>query len=125
MHDHVKIIGILWIVFGALSLLGALFLFLLLVGVSYIPDMDPIAPGILRFIGFFLGSFLALLGLPKIIGGIGLIKGQEWGLILILVVSFLSLLNLPFGTALGIYSIVILMNKETAASFQTPSGPKP
>ncbi|MCX6567071.1 MAG: hypothetical protein NTW38_11750 [Candidatus Aminicenantes bacterium] len=123
MNDHVKIIGILWIVFGALSLLAAGFLFMLLVGVSFIPDMDTPAPGILRFVGFFIGSFLALLGLPKIIGGYGLLKGLEWGRILTLVVSFLSLLNIPFGTALGIYSIIVLMNKETAAQFQKPTAP--
>jgi len=118
MNDHVKIIGILWIVFGALSLLGAACLFLLLTGISFIPEMDPPAQGILRFIGFFIGSFLAVLGLPKIFAGYGLLKGQEWGRILTLVVSFLSLLNIPFGTALGIYSIVILMDKQTAAQFQ-------
>jgi hypothetical protein len=124
MQDHVKIIGILWIVFGAMSLLGAMFLFVLLFGISAIPNLDPIAPGILRFVGLFLGSFLALLGLPKIIGGFGLLKGYEWGRILVLVVSFLSLLNIPFGTALGVYSIVILMNKDTAAQFTTSAGPK-
>jgi hypothetical protein len=123
MNDHVKIIGILWIVFGAMSLLAAALLFTLLMGVSFIPDIESPASGILRFIGFFLGSFLALLGLPKIIGGWGLLKGQEWGRILTLIVSFLSLLNIPFGTALGIYSIIILMNKETAAQFQKPASP--
>ena len=124
MEDQIKIIGILWIIFGSLSLFGALALFLILMGVSYIPGIDPVAPGILRFIGFFIGSFLALLGLPKIIGGIGLIKRQEWGRILTLVVSFLNLLSFPFGTALGIYSIIILMNKETAAWFHLPQGPR-
>ena len=118
MKDHIQIIGILWIVLGCLSLLGAFFLFALLFGVSFIPDMDPIAPGILRLIGIILSSFLALLGLPKIIGGIGLLKRQEWARILVLIVSFLSLWNIPFGTALGIYSIVILLNKEAAAQFQ-------
>lgn len=118
MNDHVKIIGILWIVFGAMSLLAAALMFTLLMGVSFIPDMDAPAPGILRFIGFFIGSFLAVLGLPKIIGGYGLLKGFEWGRILTLIVSFLSLLNVPFGTALGIYSIVILFDKETAAQFR-------
>ncbi|MBN1937970.1 MAG: hypothetical protein JW843_00155 [Candidatus Aminicenantes bacterium] len=123
MTDHVKIIGILWIVFGALSLFGAAVLFMLLTGISFIPDIDPPAQGILRFIGFFIGAFLAAIGLPKILGGYGLLKGYEWGRILTLVVSFLSLLSVPFGTALGIYSIVILMNKETAARFQNPASP--
>jgi hypothetical protein len=120
MNDHVKIIGILWIVFGAMSLLAAAIMFTILMGVSFIPDIESPAPGILRFVGFFIGSFLALLGLPKIIGGWGLLKGHEWGRILTLIVSFLSLLNIPFGTALGIYSIIILMTKETAAQFQKP-----
>ncbi|MHB8053753.1 MAG: hypothetical protein ACYDH3_00660 [Candidatus Aminicenantales bacterium] len=123
MNDHVKIIGILWIVFGAMSLLAAALIFTLLMGVSFIPEIEAPAPGILRFIGFFIGAFLALLSLPKILGGWGLLKGQEWGRILTLIVSFLSLLNIPFGTALGIYSIIILMNKETAIQFQKPPAP--
>jgi hypothetical protein len=122
MQDHVKIIGILWIVFGAFSLFGAAILFMLLFGVSFIPDVleDPVAPGILRLVAVFVGGFLAVLGVPKIIGGYGLLKRKEWGRILVLIVSFLSLLSVPFGTALGIYSIVILFNKEAAALFEKP-----
>jgi len=56
-------------------------------------------------------------------GGIGLLKGKGWGRICVLFVSFLSLMSVPFGTALGIYSIVILFNKETAALFQK-AGPR-
>jgi hypothetical protein len=122
MQDHVKVIGILWIIFGSLSLLGALILYMILFGVSFIPDMGDIAPGILRLVGIVLSTFIALLGLPKIIGGIGLLKGHEWGRILILVVSFLSLINIPFGTALGIYSMIILFNPQTVKLFN-PNAP--
>jgi hypothetical protein len=117
MQDHVKVIGILWIIFGSLSLLGAMILFMILFGVSFIPDMGEVAPGILRIVGFTVSTFLALLGFPKIIGGIGLLKGHEWGRILILVLSFLSLINIPFGTALGIYSMIILFNPQTVKLF--------
>jgi hypothetical protein len=125
MNDHVKIIGILWIIFGAFSLFAAAVLFMILFGVSFFHGVleDPVAPGILRLIAVLVSGFLALLGVPKIIGGYGLLKGKEWGRIVVLIVSFLSLLSMPFGTALGIYSIIILFNKETAALFQ--SGPKP
>jgi len=122
MQDHVKVIGILWIIFGSLSLLGALILYMILFGVSLIPDMGDIAPGILRLAGIIISSFLALLGVPKIIGGVGLLKGHEWGRILILVVSFLSLINIPFGTALGIYSMIILFNPQTVKLFN-PNAP--
>ena len=120
MQEQVKIIGILWIVFGALSLTAAFFLFLILVGASLIPEIGTIAPGILRIVAIAVSSFLAVLGLPKIIGGIGLLKQQEWARILILVISFLSLFNIPFGTALGIYSIIVLLNKETVKLFEAP-----
>ena len=122
MKDHVKIIGILWIIFGCFSLLGAAALFMLLFGISFFHGVleDPIAPGILRIAAVFISGLLALTGIPKVIGGIGLLKGKEWGRIVVLIVSFLSLLSMPFGTALGIYSIVILFNKETIALFQGP-----
>ena len=61
-------------------------------------------------------------GAAKIIGGIGLLKGREWGRILILVVSFLSLISIPFGTALGIYSMIILFNPQTIKLFN-PNAP--
>ncbi len=124
MQDHVKIIGILWIVIGCLSLIAALLLYLILFGVSFIPDVGAQEADILRIVGLAVGGFIALLGIPKIIGGIGLLKGREWGRITILAVSFLSLLNIPLGTALGIYSIVILLKKETLPLFQSPPAGK-
>jgi hypothetical protein len=120
VQDHVKVIGILWIVFGALSLLWALFFFMILFGVSFIPDIGPVAPGILRVVGIVISSFLAVLGLPKIIGGLGLLRHREWARILILIISFLSLFNVPFGTALGIYSLIVLFNPEAIRLFQSP-----
>ena len=118
MQDHIRIIGILWIVFGALSLLAALFLFGILFGISFIPGMGPVAPGILRAVGIVVASFLGVIGLPKIIGGLGLLKGREWARILVLVLAFISLFNVPFGTALGIYSLIILFNPEAVKLFQ-------
>jgi len=119
MQDQVKIIAILWIIFGSLSLVAGFFVFLILIGVSLIPEIGTVAPGVLRIVGIALSSFFAILGLPKIIGGIGLLKRQEWARILILVISFLSLFNIPLGTALGIYSIIVLLNKDTVKSFET------
>ena len=122
MQDHVKVIGILWVIFGALSLCLALVAFLIFFGIAEIPDVDDIGPGALRIIGLVVSSFLALIGLPKIIGGLGLIRHKEWARILMLVISFISLFNVPFGTALGIYSLIILFNPETVRLFQQPPG---
>lgn len=118
MDRHIKLIGILWIVLGGLALVFGFLGFVILFGVSFIPDMGPEAPFILRTIGSVAVFFFALIGLPKIIAGIGLLKRKEWGRILTLIVSFISLINFPLGTALGVYSIIILVKEETIPLFK-------
>lgn len=121
MESHIKLIGVLWIVLGGLSLAIGFIGFVVLFGVSFIPDMDPEVPFILRTIGSIAVFFFALIGVPKIIAGIGLLKRKEWGRILTLIVSFISLLNFPLGTALGVYSIIILVKEETIPLFKPQS----
>lgn len=118
MERHINLIGILWIVFGGLSLTVGFLGFLVLFGISFIPDMGPEAPFILRTVGTIAVFFFALFGIPKIFAGIGLLKKKEWGRVLTLIVSFISLLNIPLGTALGIYSIVILVKEESIQYFK-------
>jgi hypothetical protein len=119
MKDHVKVIGILWVIFGAFCLGLAFLAFLFFFGVAQIPNVREVEPGILRLIGLIASSFLGLIGLPQIIGGLGLIQHKEWARILMLVVSFISLPHVPFGTALGVYSMIILFNPETVRLFHT------
>ena len=76
------------------------------------------APIILRTVGIGVAIFLFILSVPKIIAGIGLMKKREWGRILTLIVAFLSILNFPLGTALAIYTFVILVKDETVQLFK-------
>jgi len=123
MKDHIKVLGILWIVFGAFFIALALFALLVFFGVAEIPNVDDISPGILRLIGIIASAFIGLIGLPQIIGGLGLLRYKEWARILMLVISFISLANVPFGTFLGAYSLVILFNPETVRLFQGGAAP--
>jgi hypothetical protein len=69
-------------------------------------------------------SFLGLVGLPQILGGWGLLRHKEWARILMLVISFLNVFHVPFGTALSVYSMIILFNGETVRLFQAgPAAP--
>jgi hypothetical protein len=120
MKDHVKVIGILWIIIGAFYLCLATFALLVFFGVAQIPNVEDVSPNILRLIGIIASSLLGFIGLPQIIGGWGLMHHKEWARILILVVSFLSLFHIPFGTALAVYSMIVLFNPETVQLFQQP-----
>jgi len=109
--------SVLWIVSGALGILIGLFTFWLFFGISYIPDVDWEASQILRIVGVWAGGIIAFFSIPEIIAGVGLIKRKEWGRILALVVSFFNLIWFPLGTALGVYSIIILLNDESVKIF--------
>ena len=117
MEKHVQLIGIFWIVLGSISFLAGFIVFGILFGISFFPDLGSEAPSILRIVGSSVGLFLWILSVPKIICGIGLLKRYEWARILTLIVAFLGLLNIPLGTALGIYSFIILLNNDTIKLF--------
>ena len=117
MDKHVKLIGIFWIVLGSISFLGGFIIFGVLLGISFFPDLGNEAPSILRIVGSSVGLFLWILSVPKIICGIGLLKRYEWARILTLIIAFLGLLNIPLGTALGIYSFIILLKDDTIKLF--------
>lgn len=114
MQKHVDVLAILHIIFGGLGLLGALIV-LLTVGGSGILSGDAESFAILSLIATAAFSLIAILSLPQLIGGIFLLKRRNWARILILVVSFFNLFNIPVGTALGIYGIWVLMIRQESA----------
>jgi hypothetical protein len=116
MKQHVTVVGALNIGLGAVGMLFACLAFAILVWVGRIAD-DADAARILDFIAVIAFVFLSVVSVPGIIGGIGLLKGQEWARILVLILSVLNLFNIPIGTAAGIYSIWVLMQEETIQLF--------
>ena len=73
-------------------------------------------------VGVAIAGFLIVLSLPGIIAGLGLLKFRPWARILAIIVGALHLLSFPLGTALGVYTLVVLLNNEAPAVFgqQTP-----
>jgi hypothetical protein len=117
MESHVKAVGIINIAFSVLGILIAIIIFAVLNIVAKIPDVDEEAMRILQIIGVVVPWFFIVFSLPGIVGGIGLLKYQGWARILVLILSFLDLLNFPIGTAVGIYSIWVLFDKRTEKVF--------
>ena len=123
METHVKVLGVLHLVFGAIFLMTAAFLMLTLggaagiVGMAADPEDAAVAIPILGIAGTALGMMMLALALPGLIAGWGLLKLKSWARILTIVLSVLNLLNFPLGTVLGIYGLWVLLNKDTERLF--------
>jgi hypothetical protein len=124
MAQHVKILGILHIVFGGLGVLAAIVMLLIfgsIAGLVGITDQAPEslkAVPILSAIGGILFIVLLVVSLPGLIGGIGLLQFRPWARILVIVLSAFDLLSVPpLGTALGIYGFWVLLSQETEQLF--------
>ena len=124
MDTHIKVVGILNIILGALGVvvgLGFLAVFGGLAGLAGMQSHEEdamVGVGILGVIGIGIFFFALLVSLPSVLGGWGVLNYKEWARILMIVLSALNLLNIPFGTALGAYSLWVLLNGQTAQMFQ-------
>ena len=103
IKQHVTILGWLHIANSALGIvIGAFILvFFLVLGPA---TRDPEAVLILSIVGTLTCGFLLLFSLPGVLAGIGLLKGQNWGRILALIVGLFNLINVPVGTVLAGYT---------------------
>ena len=119
MEKHVKTLGVLWIAKGILGLFVGVIVFVVLVGVGFFASTTSGEEvlTILSIIAIIAASVIVILSLPSILAGIGILKKRQWGRILGIIVAALNLVDVPLGTALGIYSFWVLLNDEAQALF--------
>ncbi|MCK4549800.1 MAG: hypothetical protein KAU49_06510 [Candidatus Krumholzibacteria bacterium] len=117
MEQHITILGVLHIAYGALGILIAMIVFMAVVGGGMLSG-DTEAMAITSLVGTSIATFLIVPSLPGLIGGLGIFRYRQWARITLLVVGFINLLIVPFGTILGIYTIWVLMNIEVKDMFE-------
>jgi hypothetical protein len=113
---HVPVVGWLLIVGNATLLLVGVFVFLLLTGIG-IGSGDRQATAILGIVGTTVGLLLIALAIPGLVAGAGLLARKSWARILAIVVGILGLVNVPVGTAIGIYTLWVLMQDAATEYF--------
>jgi hypothetical protein len=120
MEKHVNLLGILFIVFGAMGVIGAFVFFLLIVGGGIFSGTYAGEPRVLYLAGTFgimITGIILITTLPAIIAGWGLLKFKPWSRILALIVGIINIPGVPFGTALGIYALWVLLKDDTIKLF--------
>ena len=125
MNNHLRILGILWIFRGVLHAFGGVWM--ALVGSTFLPHMMHSFPGV--FVGFpfgrligssiaFGGGIAVLFGLVDILVGWALLQREEWGRMLAIVMGVITILSFPVGTALGIYTLIILLPAQSEQEYR-------
>ena len=75
---------------------------------------------------FFMGPaflhmmwvFILLRSLLAAAAGWGLMEHQQWGRLVAIVAAVLSLLRFPFGTAMGIWTLIVLLGYRNSALYE-------
>jgi hypothetical protein len=117
MEQHLTILAVIHIAWSALGLLGAVIIFTFVTGGGLLSgDIEVMT--ITTTIGSSIALLLTITNLPGLLGGVALLKRHNWGRILTLIVGFLHMLFAPFGTALGIYTIWVLLSDRTRVLFE-------
>jgi hypothetical protein len=121
MEQHVRTLGWILIAVHAIFLVIGAFVFALLVGIGAISGSGD-ATAILGLVAIFVAALMALLALPGILAGYGLLNRKPWGRILAIVVAAINLVNFPLGTILGAYALWVLLQRASEEYF-IPTSP--
>jgi hypothetical protein len=125
MATHVRIIAVLYVLFGALLLAGVFFagaIFSVLAAVAGASGEEgaPVGAAILGLTGVAMSAVFLVFSIPALAAGWGLFKLRPWARILAIILAAIALTKIPFGTLFGIYALIILFNKDTERLFTTP-----
>ena len=113
---RIRLLGACWIVYGVIRLLMALWLLsvsgtaTVMFGalLERVPDPFTLMHA---FHLIYAGNVVlsAVCGLFGLLGGLALLTTKQFARTLTLIAGFLALTNIPFGTTLGIYTLVLLL----------------
>lgn len=126
MEQHVKIVGILDIVFGVIGIIGGgVILIAFMIGAAGVGASGEEGAGAgaaaLASAGLVGGIFLIAVSVFEIIVGMKLRAYKSWARIVQIIFGVMSLPGFPIGTALGVYYLWAMLNKDTTTLFEQRS----
>lgn len=114
-QQHKKVIGIAFIILSALGLGGILIYDFFMTGVFEFAQTqnNDIADvrWLLELVNSFIWGIALLFLVPRLIIGIALVQGKSWANIPALIFGIIGLANIPIGTIIGVYSILVFTSK--------------
>ena len=123
MGSHVDFVGVLFIVWGLLTTLVGVSTLALGVGAAALIRSAGRGEGGAFAAGLTAAAFTALAimamlwGTAHVVVGVPLRRHKPWSRLVALMLGSVDILLLPFGTALGVYTLYVLLNEKGKALF--------
>lgn len=125
---HAQLLGILWIAYSVFTGIAGVFMLVFFrhifpVIIQNAPPQHGGPPpevifGFMRPLMHMISIALICKAAFGLAAGIGILQRADWGRVLALVVGCISLINAPFGTALGIYTLWVLLSPNAEIEFR-------
>jgi hypothetical protein len=123
VQRHIRLLATLWLATGVLRFVEVGWIFIAGRMLPFLADWGhdvPFANWPFDFLSiglYSIGGLLAPFGVAHIVLAWGLFQREPWARMLGLVIGFLALLRPPFGTALGIYTIWVLLPQQSGQEY--------
>ncbi len=127
-HDKARLLGLFFWLFTAFNIVlvaAIAIIYVAIFGVFF--SQQPVRPGdpppelimtILIAVFAFAVIFTVLFSIPKIVAGYGLRNNKPWARTWAIVASVMACMSFPFGTAIGVFGLVLLFSDEGKKYFE-------
>jgi hypothetical protein len=115
---HIRLLGILWLALSALDAVGGV-VALVLANTLFSRSGPEGMPLFLQPLISVVGIFSIVKAVGGFLAGWGLLNRQPWARMLAIVLGVISLFfHIPFGTALGIYTLWVLLPAHSEEEYE-------
>ena len=123
VQQHVHLVAILWLAVSALTTIIGLFA--LILGTTLFPHLREIGKVPPDVPVSFMSALFSTVGVLILAGaacgfmtGRGLMHREPWARTVALVLAFISLFSIPFGTAIGVYTMWVLLPAQSQREYE-------
>jgi len=118
VREHVRLLGIFWLALSALDGLMGVASYIV-ANTVFSLGTHPNRPTFLHPLLSFIGIVVIVKAFAGFATGWGLLQREPWARTVAVVLAIPSLFfNVPFGTALGIYTLWVLLPAESDAEYE-------
>jgi hypothetical protein len=112
LERHLHTLGILWMAIGCLFMFPAIFLMIFGRGAHFVFHGEEPWTGVFPLLLYIASATLVILAAGGVCVGLGLMQRQSWARTAAIILGVLALFHPPFGTALGVYTLWVLLADE-------------